>query len=282
MCKLLRANAKRVLISKLFWGETIIWLLYCLAYQADSCRRAMEYGIPSSEIFQQTLFSFTTFMGVLYAVFVSILIGTEYSDGTIRNKLIIGRSRTSIYLSDFIACAAAGIIQTAAASFTFLVSGVLILGETGLSAVQLLQTAAVMFFLCISYAAVYAFISMLSGSRANGSVVNLLTAFGLLFAGAYLSSRLSAPETITEYRMAQGAIQAGEQIPNPGYLSGMKRTVYQFLLDFLPGGQNMELAQGSLLPRVLEHPGLLCFYSAVLAAVLTLAGLLLFNRKDMK
>ena len=51
------------------------------------------------------------FVGSLYmifavAVFVSIFVGTEYSDGTIRNKLTIGHKRSKIYFSKLIVCAA--------------------------------------------------------------------------------------------------------------------------------------------------------------------------------
>lgn len=282
MRKLLHANANRVLISRVFWIEMTVWVVYCLGYQLDSYCRSMEYSFPLQEIFQQTMFSFTTLMGVFFAIFVSLYIGTEYNDGTIRNKLIVGQTRNSIYLSNYIACTAAGIVHTTVAAAVFLSIGVLVFGKPELGAGQFLQILAIILFLCMSYASVYTFISMLCGSKAHASIINILAAFGMLFAGALLSSRLLAPKMIADYGYVDGALAMKGQTPNPNYLSGTKRTVYQLLMDFIPGGQNIQLSQNSLMSMLLEHPVQLCCYSAAITVIFTLAGMLIFNRKDIK
>ena len=50
---------------------------------------------------ETAFFQFAMLMGVVTAVVVSMNVGTEYGDGTIRNKLVLGLSRTQIYLSKF-------------------------------------------------------------------------------------------------------------------------------------------------------------------------------------
>ena len=42
-------------------------------------------------------FNFMTWIGIVMAVFIGLFQGTEYGDGTIRNKLIIGLPRKEIY-----------------------------------------------------------------------------------------------------------------------------------------------------------------------------------------
>ena len=41
-------------------------------------------------------------VGILISIFYSLFLGTEYNDGTIRNKLIVGHKRETIYLASFI------------------------------------------------------------------------------------------------------------------------------------------------------------------------------------
>ena len=57
--------------------------------------------------FEDGLFVIETIMILVIAVFVSLFFGTEYSDGTLRNKLIGGYTRGQIYVSQFIVNAAA-------------------------------------------------------------------------------------------------------------------------------------------------------------------------------
>lgn len=43
-------------------------------------------------------------LGIVFSVVVSMYIGTDYSDGTIRNKIVVGKSRWCIYFSNFLIC----------------------------------------------------------------------------------------------------------------------------------------------------------------------------------
>lgn len=283
MRKLMRANFERIRRSGLFWGEIIIWIGICFLEIEDDCRRAEAYDLPLLEMFQQSMFSHTVVMGIMFTVFISLFVGTEYSDGTIRNKLIVGQPRSSIYLSNFITCMAAGTVQLAAAVTTFLAVEILLTGELAMEPGKMIKTCVILLFLCMSYVSVYNLVSMLVSSRSHAAVVNILLAFAFLFVAAYLSSSLSAPEMMTDYSiLADGSVLRENKVPNPEYISGTQRAVYQFLMDFLPGGQNLEVANSSYLVQLLEHPALSCFYSAVIAVVSNITGMIMFDRKDIK
>ena len=65
-----------------------------------------EENIPLDSM----LFSFLIIIGVVLSIVISFLIGTDYSDGTIRNKIVIGHKRRNIYMSTFIISALVAVI----------------------------------------------------------------------------------------------------------------------------------------------------------------------------
>ena len=67
-----------------------------------------QYGDYEAQI-TNVLFIYALTVAILIPAFVSLFVGTEYSDGTIRNKMIIGHTRTCIYLSNLIVSSTAGL-----------------------------------------------------------------------------------------------------------------------------------------------------------------------------
>ena len=56
-------------------------------------------------------FVYTLAIAISASAFCSLFIGTEYSDGTIRNKLVVGHTRGTIYLSNLIVSMAAALFD---------------------------------------------------------------------------------------------------------------------------------------------------------------------------
>ena len=97
MSRLLSAGLIRLKKSKLFWLFCGLMFALGLFFPASLYLQAQKYNLATT--IDQTFFSHVMYMGVISAVFVSLFIGTEYSDGAIRNKLMIGHSRISIYFA---------------------------------------------------------------------------------------------------------------------------------------------------------------------------------------
>ena len=133
--------------------------------------------------------------------------------------------------------------------------------------------------LSAAFASIFTLVVMLNQNKAAVAVISVLLAFGILFAGTFILSRLSEPEYYDGYIYItdDGTREQAPREKNPRYLEGAKREVYEFFYDFLPGGQQMQLAEGSA-----ENPGRLMGYSAVIIVVTTAAGIFLFRRKDLK
>lgn len=277
MNRLLSAGFVRLKKEKFLWIAVIFMALFGLSLAVSAYNSYHKYGLEPS--LGRMLFAYGQFIGILASVFSGLFLGTEYSDGTMRNKLIAGHRRISVYLASLILNVAASVLMVLSFQLALFAAGALLLGLESFSvdAGFLLFHLAGGFLLTVAYCAIFTFISMLVQKRAVASVTAILASFILLFAGAYVMSRLSEPEYYSNYNitMDSGDVVETEREPNPHYLRGTERKVYEFLLDFLPGAQSLRLSEGGL-----DHWQPLA-YSLLLAVFFTGGGVLLFKRKNL-
>lgn len=115
MRKLLSANFSRLWKDKIFWICIIAMLLISGGNMLNGCRQAVIMKQEGYIVeLDKYYFMLAPVPGLFHAVFVSLFLGTEYSDGSIRNKLIVGHTRTNIYLANMIVCFTAGLCFLAA------------------------------------------------------------------------------------------------------------------------------------------------------------------------
>lgn len=74
------------------------------------------------------LFAGLTFLGVVLAAFCSLYLGTEYQDGTLRNKVAAGYRREQIYFSCLLACLGGGLLIWGSYLAAYLAVGLPLLG----------------------------------------------------------------------------------------------------------------------------------------------------------
>ncbi|WP_167956175.1 ABC transporter permease subunit [Anaerosporobacter faecicola] len=276
MRKLLRANFARLKKSTVFWVCMIVMFLLGivlpLVHYSDKIQS--HYEVPLDNGF----FSYAIFVVILASVFTSLYIGTEYSDGTIRNKIIIGQKRVKIYLSNLIICICAGVFFCIAHLIPYLCIGIPLLGffESGILPILLFMFS--ILIMMTAFIALFTLLSMLVQSKAISAVICLLTTFCLLLFGSFIFARLSEPEYYEGYSYTQNGITTTqEQEKNSLYLEGTKREIFQFLLDFTPGGQVIQLSGMET-----GHPEVLICYSLILIITTTGIGIPVFQKKDLK
>ena len=274
MRNLLSAGFARLWRCKVFWlscafltaGTVIsIWTRYT---------DRVEYTYSSN---LDTAFTYyVLFIAILIPLVCGFFIGVDYNDGTIRNKLICGHGRGSIYLSNLILCSAASLIMCTAAVVPGLALGLPLLGGFDMGPARAVLFFAGVYTLALAWTALFTFFSML----ANRRIAAMLLTLALLAAGAYLEGRLEAGPTILDYVViVEGEIvKPAEEVPNPAYLpEGPVRDAFQFLSDFTPGGQTLQHIE-----QRAKQPEKLMVYNAVLFVLSTAAGLALFRRRDLK
>ena len=100
MSKLLSANFIRLKKDKFFWSGLVFMLAAGIFFPV---MRYMDMRQTQTiNRIDNGFFGCALFIGIVMAVFCSLFIGTEYSEGTIRNKIIIGQKRGTVYLSNLL------------------------------------------------------------------------------------------------------------------------------------------------------------------------------------
>lgn len=111
MLNLLKVDFKRVLKDKLFMIVCFIGLGFALftplLYKSLFSSLGVEEAIDilfSAKGILFNCFSLTNNFGLILPIFISIILLKDFSNGTIRNKIINGHKRSNIFLSTFIVC----------------------------------------------------------------------------------------------------------------------------------------------------------------------------------
>ena len=130
----------------------------------------------------------------------------------------------------------------------------------------------------LANAAIFNLIAMLVSNKAHSAVVSILLAFGLLFLAIYIFQMLSQPEMVEDWMMSAGDTEWTKRVvKNLRYVSGWKRKFYEFLIDFLPSGQGIQLASFAE-----AHAYRMAGCSVALIAVSHIAGSRIFHNKNIK
>ena len=276
MRKLLSANFSRLWKDKFFWLCMGAMLIYSVVYMMNGCRQAAADLSEYNYSLDKYYFHFAVVIGAFCALFSSMFLGTEYSDGTIRNKIIVGHTRTSIYIANLITSFTATLLLMlvwligALAAIPTL--GVWEMGVPNLFAYLLI---AVMFEAAL--AAIFTFVCMQTANKATTVVISILLFLGLIVFASMINNGLSQPEMTSGVQISANGIDMSKPTPNPNYISGVQRTIYEFTVDFLPTGQGLQMSQLKI-----DHAVRMLISSVVITVLTTLGGLFVFKRKDLK
>ena len=280
MSKLLRSDFRRLFRSKLFYLGILavaISVGHALANNIYYLDVMKELEIPLDNL----LFMGTTVLGFAMAIFTSFFVGTEYSDKTMRNKVIVGNSRLSIYFSNFIVTTIAALIMLVVGSATVISVGSIWMGGLVTSHTILLPQILCCLLAVVALNAVYVLLAMLIPSRVASVVVVIVTVlmvFNLLPTTLY--NKLSEPPMIDGggYVDDSGELIEYPDKENHYYVSGTSRKIMQTLYDALPTSQMDQLGYDEMPTNIKLFP----IYSVLLISVFSTAGVCIYKRRDLK
>ncbi len=269
MSKLLSANLSRLFKSKVFWLTAAAMLVLTVIEMI-----ALDIH-DTPKTFDLVCFRMMPYFGLYAAFFTSMFLGTEYSNSTIRNKLIVGHSRSEVFFANLFTC------LIAAAIFFIVWAGTTCVGIPGAHDIDLktcLLKALVGFFTLVSITSVMSVISQLITRKAVTAVTAIFAALALLLLASYFYNALCQPETNVELvNIAEDGSMEFNEVPNPAYIAGVLRPVYEAILRVLPTGQQILLAD-----EPLSQPALMIGYSLAVTIVVSVIGYLFFRKKDLR
>ena len=278
MSELIRAGRFRLKRDRVFWlclGAMLIIAVGQMSVGVQRCRAMAAEGYAVA--LAGSFFPLVQAAVVCVAVFTGLYLGTDHSEGALRNRLMVGHSRGQIYLAGL------GTAMTGTISFMaawFLGGGLPALFHRDLWQMGAGQTGfyiLVALFSALALTSILTLVGMLAEKKSTAAVVSILLALGLVLASTWLYSRLLEPEMESGLIITAGGMEWGEPTPNPRYVSGALRQVFQGLLNVLPTGQAVLLAD-----MAVEHPVWNILSSAALTLAAALGGIAVFRKKDLK
>lgn len=274
MSKLISAGLLRLRKCRVFY----IVLIAAVIINCAMVYTAYGNYRDASASLKHCLFDHVPMIGLICSVFIGLMLGSEYSDGTARNKLIAGHRRLDVYLS-YVVVSVVGALAVAFVSLSVTVVLGLALFKTlgfGVGACAWLCFCELM--IAAAFAAAAALVTACTKSRSVTAVMCILVSLALLLAGAYINGRLEEPETIDYYVMVNedGIPSKVENQPNPLYVSGTERTVLELICELNPAGQSILMTNFAA-----PHPERLPLMSLLFILMTTAAGCIVFEKKDL-
>lgn len=280
MRNLLSANLARLRGSKIFWVlELGCFLLGCATYLLVVYN---THNLGNGWLQWQAHSYF--YMPILYlpvgiAIFSCFFFGTEYSDGTIRNKLIVGHSREGIYLANLLTTVCVLGLFLLACYVPVFVIGIPFAGKDVVACVEMQPwRIGNSTLLLTEYGALFVLLSTLDSNKARNVLVCLLTALLLILLGLSAYGRYTEPEFVRQVvYLPDGGMELKDGAPNSQYLTGTARLIVQWIATILPTGSAM-MSLDKNLSIMWQVP----LTTIGVTALLTLGGIRLFQKKDIK
>ena len=172
MNNLLSAYFQRLFKSRLYWCLLGLMILSGIIIPILAHREMIAYGTDYT--LESRLVWHFLIIGFIVAIFCSWFLGTDYSDGTIRNKIIAGNSRLKIYISALLICVIASVILVLAHQITIIGLGTWLIApfKTDIHTISLILGISIL--ATITFTGINTMIVMINQNKASSSIICLV------------------------------------------------------------------------------------------------------------
>lgn len=279
MMNLLSVDWMRARKAWFFWVMLIIAAaVSMLIFQEHYSMIVAETPDGKSWPMKGAFFQFPILNGALLSAFVPLFLGADYSDGTIRNKLIAGHQRSSIYGSYLLTTLiSSGILNAVILVFNMTI-GLLNGGKMSMDSGQLALYLCTAFCCSFAFASLFVLISTQIANRAFSSVACIgIVLLMFLLSSKLISELYISPEAKDLLTLVDGKPVYSDPYPNPMYVSGVKRTLIEVLVDVLPTGQSIQMSNVQA-DRINRFPILSALFILLTSGI----GVFAFRKKDIR
>ena len=283
MSKLVSANFSRLFRNKFFW-ICFALVIGVAAFIAIDFRMSYSWSPQyfSNET-SEACFKYTPVLAGIVALFVSLFIGEEYSNKTIRNKIASGYSKTRVYGANWLVCAVTGILFYVVFFLTIalpIAPWAQLMKYNGYIITRFLKRATVNLFAVLAIVSVSVFIAMLVKNRIAGIVATVVCMLILFVASEIMAEGMGQPKTVMVTDPESGMVV--EQA-NPDYEPSAKQAVIQMIMDVQPFGQILQAKIGRLgWTKEGAQAILLPIYSCLVSLLFSFSGAYLFGKRDLE
>ena len=240
MTKLLRACIRRYTHNTIFWIAAVLTIGLGISI-AHSTR--MTYYDDALVIAQM----------LIHAVMISWVVGKEFKEGIFRNKVIVGHSKGSIYISELICGVGIAFVLYFLCAVIFVAFNFYEVPLLPASLIVKIFVDYVLLNMCL--AAIFVTISCLFSQQAIIAIVNIALVLVMTTASQRLYAQLSQPQYLERYetinsewidengniRYKEVKVEGSEYyVDNPTYVGGVKRDIYDTVYKLSPYGHIIE------------------------------------------
>ena len=222
---------------------------------------------------------FMMYIGLFIAIFVSIFVGKEHWQGIIRNKIIVGHSRVSIFLSNLIISIVVSIFCEMIYLVIVLLIGIPLYGKIQMPfsqfALVLLDTVLVI----ISFCSIYNFITMICSEITMSTSICIILFVAMCIAEVAFGSIANSNKYSTYgYIDENGNNHIISQELNPNYPGDEKVKKARMIYLSIPQGQAMEIGYNNDFDYLKQIP----IYATILIGIVNIFGIYIFSKKNFK
>lgn len=277
MYKLLKAGFFRLKKDIIFW----LFIFLTIGIAGITLFRYNSSG--NEVILDKVVNELIMYIGLFIAIFVSIFVGKEHSEGIIKNKIIVGHSRTSIYLSNLIISVVTSILCELIYITIVLLIGIPLFGELQMPISQFAMTMLDTSLIIIAYCSIFNLITMLCSEITISTTVSILIFIAMFVIEASIGYVATCPKYSKHSYWENGIEHIISQELNPNYPGDQKVKLAKTIYLFIPQGQASEIVNSSSMGyEDTESLYQMPIYSIILISAINICGIYLFSRKELK